>query len=258
MDTYLSLPSSSTKTSYKGIDVYDGLRRILMPDVEKTAVDFSPDPHLMMSPQQAGTCAWRSLMAFLRTKMEINDYKRLKCDIKLQSLLDWVQAKKNVEQNPRLIKKSHQKLCRNIVNLYRKKLIGDEYIQGAIEVLKPVSEWLHKNSNYYSKRPSKSVSYNYSTPWNSNTIENKHSLNGTLDSMRKNGSTIGTSMQPCDYTLESFKGIKANCPSQITADLDQAKNLANDAWTKGYDLPNYKGLLDFISRIPLQDDFWKQ
>ena len=53
-------------------------------------------------------------MAFMRTKMSLNDYKRFKCDIKLQSLQDFVQAQTGTisADDWRLVLKSHQNLSR--------------------------------------------------------------------------------------------------------------------------------------------------
>jgi len=89
-------------------------------------------------------------MAFLRTKMELNDYKRFKCDIKLQSLQDYVKnhSGKIDPADWRLVKKSHQNLCRAIVTLYQRKLVGDSYIQKAQEVLTPISEWIRSHAAF--------------------------------------------------------------------------------------------------------------
>ena len=121
LNSYDSHPINNRGTEYDKKDIYEGLKGLLKPKKERPLIEFK-----MKSPQRSGVCSWKSLMAFAYTRMQLNEYKRFKCDIKLQSLKDFVDADKD-EVTPKewlLVKKSRQNLCQSILRIYRQKLIG--------------------------------------------------------------------------------------------------------------------------------------
>lgn len=101
------------KVEYDAKDIYEGLKDLL--EVDPSQVISSNEAERPMIPQKSGTCAWRSLMAFCSKKMGEKQYKRFICDIKLQSLLDAVEAlrrtKKPSHTSCELIKRSLEKFC---------------------------------------------------------------------------------------------------------------------------------------------------
>ncbi|MCB1149752.1 MAG: hypothetical protein KDK48_06250, partial [Chlamydiia bacterium] len=105
--------------NYSEGDLFGRLKHHLQPAEEIAGVSA---PH--MSLQQSGVCAWRSLMAVMRTHMPENEYKRFVIQIKLASLKEHCAAliDKEWEKMPReaqnveygLITESAKKLARTL------------------------------------------------------------------------------------------------------------------------------------------------
>lgn len=258
MKENLYLPQQTKQTEYNESDIYIGLRNILKPDAEKTAQGFTTDPAWMMSPQRSGVCAWKSLMAFVRTKIDLNDYKRFKCDLRLQSLMDFVETSPAPRAlDWRLVLKSHEKLCRSILRLHREKKIGDAYLDSAKTALKPVSKWLHDHEACSTQRLVERVSFDYEAA-GKNRVYNKHLISETLDNKRQPNNASAVVLQPCQYVHEAISEIKASDPAQIGAELQKLSGIVEKAWLSGEDLALHSGLIDFIKRLDLNDEFWKK
>lgn len=261
MNSFTELPSSSTKTDYNERDIYEGLKKYLNPtDMAPIPKDISKS--LLMSPQPSGICTWKSLMAFLRTNMPYNDYKRFQCDIKLQSLISFVSTSKG-KPSPvdwRLVKNSHQKLCLSLLDLHKKKLIGDEYLNSVHSSLNNIAKWIKDNSTckYPPKVKVEDVKFI------SKKIEGvpfqppNYSDIKTLNQIKNDAKILSVETQPCNYTIEEFNKISIKDPKSIKKSLLAATELSTKAWMNHEDLALHKGIIDFISRLDLKDNFWKE
>lgn len=142
---HVTLPEdSTTPTKYHVGDIYDALRDLLQP--ESMSTEISEGTSFLMSEQQCGICSWRSLLAFVAVNTDQKTYKKFKCDIKIQSLVQRQKILQNERaldaEEWRLMKKSVKKLSRSIARLYEKYLIGEAYLNESTKILNPVVSWL--------------------------------------------------------------------------------------------------------------------
>lgn len=149
LNTYAFFPNSKTKTEFNVEDIYGGLKNLLKPE----SMSQPKDP--LKTTQRSGVCSWRSLMAFLSSRMPKAEYKRLACDIKMQSLLhrNWNTITDKSELN--LLQKSHETIARKLNKLAKEKFIGFRYLAKANLLLGTVESALknHKIKAYKSPLP---------------------------------------------------------------------------------------------------------
>jgi hypothetical protein len=125
------------KTMYSFRDIYCGLKRVLKVEKEE-AVNES----FFVQPQRSGTCSCRALLAFLRSKMEENTFRRFKMDLRIQALVSYAFAEKgkiSLQAHEHLIDRSVKLLSRKVERLYDKGSIGTEYLQDASAILQQVA-----------------------------------------------------------------------------------------------------------------------
>lgn len=130
---------------YNPKDIYEGLIDLLEPG---QVVAGGIDAEELKTRQRAGTCAWRSLLAFLATRLEKGAFKRLVLDIKLQSLADSVSMLGWQSLNARdfrLLHKSHRKLCRRVHKAFSS--VGEKYSVRASDKLKKIGVEIAKRRN---------------------------------------------------------------------------------------------------------------
>ena len=240
-------------TNYGEEDVYKGLKDLLNPSATSAA---GTDPRLMMPAQRSGVCAWRSLMALMRSKMPLADYLRFKCDIKLQSLHDYMQVLQGemdageVEELPlkwRLVKKSHQKLCRNIVHLAQRKLIGDAYLQQAQELLKPVSDWIHQNADCRFQRWAPPIPADYSAA--STAIELKDNLSTSLQQRVENPGQEELALQPYHQVSERFAQIDMTSPESMQEVFTEAIGIGEEGWSQAEDRSLHQSMINLVTAL---------
>lgn len=130
---------------YNESDIYEGLGHLL--EATETASSTEGDIR-PMTLQRTGICAWRSLMAFIATKMSKEEYKHFICDIKLQSLLDKVEAlkktKKPAHNTCELVKRSLTKLSRTVQKACKNHFISEKYYFQATHLIEKMSR--HANA----------------------------------------------------------------------------------------------------------------
>lgn len=146
LNNFAFYPNEKTKTQFGEEDIYEGLKSLLNPE------SISQPEGPLKTTQRSGICSWRSLMAFLSSRMSKAEYKRFACDIKMQSLLhrDWKNITDKSEIN--LLQKSHEKIARKLNKLVKEKFIGMRYLARANELLGIVGSYLkdHKIKAYKS------------------------------------------------------------------------------------------------------------
>ena len=252
-------PNESLSTQYGEIDIYESLRSYLQPEEQKAGPELVVNNEHFISAQKSGVCSWKSLMAFMRTKLELNDYKRFKCDIKLQSLTDFVKKQGDVNlEDWHLVKKSHQNLCQGIMRLYQNQQVGDEYLKSAQEALKTVSQWIHQNASCRYGKPIKHVDFDYYPAPRSAVIDNKHALAMPLDEVIKSPHAADVMGQPWMDLISQINTINLSDPIHIENNLITLNALLNKAWMAGHDISLHKGIITAVLNLNMDEKFWKK
>ncbi len=246
-------PNSQDKTQFSAKDIYQGLKALLRPEREKQGPAASPD-HLM-SPQRSGICAWKSLMAFLRTKMPLGDYKRLKCDMRLQSLADFVQnpssdAYDSPRYNYTLVKKAYQNLCRTILHLHKNGLVGDQYILSAKPALASIAAYCKTHAK--DRFQNRTYAMKDGCPYDEIALRDTPRLD-TIDAEK----TERTLLQKNSFAIDAFHKLETQDPQKIAEALETAVALASKAWKEQEDLCLYQGLLSTVLNLSMDPEFWK-
>lgn len=243
------------KTAFGEKDVYEGLKELLKPD---EIVIEPAHAHLFMTPQRSGVCSWKSLLAFMRTHMTLNDYKRFKCDIKIQSLMDYVNAHpENVKAvDWRLIKKSHANLCQSIVKLHQKGLVGDAYIEGMQEDLNNISVWIRRNASSRYTRGLEPLPYRHQ-PISSALPEGVDAtFSVPLIAQEPNQAGLAPRMQPWTDVRRQMWSLDVNNPATVSRSLEQIMVLGTKAFLNAEDEDLQKGLIDVVSHLSIDQNFW--
>ncbi len=261
LNSFLTHPTDYINNEYGEKDIYEGLKEILKPAKESS---FLPPADLnktrKKSPQRSGVCSWKSLMAFVSTRMDVNSYKRFQCDIKLQSLKNYVESFNSpvTAKEWRLVKKSHQNLCAAIVRLYKEKRIGDAYIKSAQEMMAPIFQWIHKHADCRFERQIEPPVFKYIPCIEDRALENKHSLPSALDSLRKAASAADTAAQPWKNSLESMTSLNFKEPEAVEKNLEQLVIAAKKTWLDREDMTLHKGLVQTVYNLDLSEEFWEK
>lgn len=256
-------------------DVYNGLRKLLNPK----SVDKSEKPKTLMSGQTGNVASMRGLFAMLRTHLEETGpggkecYKRFKCDLRIQSLVDAIDTfnsdgeiqasdKKRKsdfyflpQQSHRVVEKSLKRISCAVNRLYSKKLVSDSYLKEATEALEPVHKWLRKNQHVITKDEKPEHVYPYFDD-----------LRGTfgisprvipLDEMAAKGIEAENKNLGFDVTIK-LKKFSCRDPKQVENELNQILKIGDEAWKNGMDQALYTGLLFIIKQMPLELSFWEK
>lgn len=253
------IPNRPMPTGYGAADVYEALRIILKPKEVKAGSELNLHPEEFTTPQRAGVCSWKSLMAFLRTKVNVNDYKRFKCDIKLQSLKDFVQAQSHevTLHDWRLVKKSHENLCQAIVRLHQSRMVGDEYLQSALEALKPIAEWVQQHAHIRSRQPLPAEAFTYQpAPMREELMKNPHTLPSSLNEISRTQKNNLPIAQPWSDVMTQVHAVALNDPGKIGESLSQLNAILDKAWIAREDIALHKGIVDAVLNLELDEPFW--
>lgn len=255
------IPNSENRlTDYDEKDIYEGLKGILQPKKEQLVAQPSEsDEALMMSIQRSGTCSWKSLMAFMRTKMNPTDYKRLKTGIKIKVLADYVSLLSQEGSPPsarqwHLVKASHQKLCRTLVQYKEQSIITDDFILKTNKQLKDVSDWIHKESNcrFYKDEIN---TFQYAECGNVDKLKKIVPEESFLERHAETQQVVG--QQPCTYLASEIQTIiKSSKP--LRDKLATLLPLCQRSWQIGEDVALHSGILKFITELNIDKEFWKK
>jgi hypothetical protein len=113
------------KTDYNARDVYGGLKDLLKVRVEDTGDAEAILETSLVQAQRSGTCGYRSLLAFFKSKMDQGEFRRFKCDIALHALSAQMFLADSTTVDTRLWrlrKRGAGHLSRKINHLYQKKM----------------------------------------------------------------------------------------------------------------------------------------
>lgn len=246
-------------TDYSEKDIYIALRNMLSPkDVED-----DKKPRVFISPQSSGVCSMRALFAVLRTYLEVSNsevgkalYKRIKCDIRVQSLIDKINNYNDSKEisaagEYRLIKKSLQKTCRAVERLYVKDIVGDNYLSEVHAALNPVKKWVEDNQYKLlaPKRNPEVASYN--------PIINRLYFPSPKENEEKDVKSAKEEFKP-GWIVKRLKALTIKNTHEVRSFCSTVVDDGNRAWQQQEDQSLYNGLLYFISHLPTDDQFWSQ
>lgn len=148
LKTYAFFPTSSTKTEYDAKDVYVGLRALLRPTSIDVGNNEDLDVNTLKTTQSSGVCAWRSLLAFLATRMPKEQFKQFVCDVKLQSLADYIaqSSQKGWQADEwRLLERAQQKTAKAVRKAYTAQLIGTQHLFYSSAKLQRIARHINMN-----------------------------------------------------------------------------------------------------------------
>ncbi|MBS4167668.1 DUF3638 domain-containing protein [Parachlamydia sp. AcF125] len=143
--TYALLPEDeSQKTKYGTEDIYTGIISLLKPD-KMNYPENPPALDLLKTPQRAGVCSMRSPLVFLSTCMPKKAYKQFICDLRMQSLCDYisqVQDRALTNANWRLLEKSQTNLSKRIAKNLKNSILDEQYALSSAAKLTKISHFL--------------------------------------------------------------------------------------------------------------------
>lgn len=249
-----TIPKTNHNTDYDERDVYIALKEILNP----SSTDEGSEPSCLITDQTAGVCGMRGLFAVLCTYLEEEGgligkavYKRFKCDIRIQSLVDYIiNPMAEAEISPlgtrRFIQKSFQKICRSVDRLYNREFVSDAYVIEATDALNKVKRWLIENKE---TSASKYYEPSYMAVWSSIDL---HSLKA------KTADSIEGSQEVPKMVAEQLKALTTGGFQGIDKILDELQKIGESAWKEGADQALYTGLVYFVNHLPKDVAFWKE
>lgn len=231
----------NTETRFSEEDIYKNLRSYLEPDGVKK-LDKPAD----MSPQHAGVCSWKSLLAFMRNQMDETEYRLFKCEIQQQILLDNVKSDKAPDiMSYTLVKKGYEKLNRYLHKLEHEKVLSEKDISQIPQALEPIKAWLDLHKDVLNPKQ-----------------------NFEIPTMRKWDSSLH-SIQPSTYTNDlaigenrvAIEAIEHPLIDQVSQYKFDAKTFKKDletllpsletAWKREEDLALNMSCVALLKKIPL-------
>lgn len=237
-------------------DIYGALLEICRPS-EIVVLPESDGQPVLMTPQKSGVCGMASIYALARMNMTKNDYKRFKCDIRLQSLVDLINNPEPTDYSlseagrKRLVQKSLAKLSRSIDRLYKEGIVGQEYVNAAANHLQPVYDFLKVENapGLYEKIAFCPTDYN--PPDNFTYVPNQ--------SARLYKVAEGIEEPSASYIFanaaEKLRDLSLE-PKDISASLSLLHEISEGLLAQGNDIECYMVLTEKILRLPRSEDFW--
>lgn len=253
MKLFPKMTHTPENCDYNSNDIYVVWKKILKP----TSTNENEVPKICISPQSAGICSMKGLFAVLRTyyeelgKTEVKDYKRLKCDIRIQSFIDLHLTPKPKPAQWRLINKSFQKTCRSVDRLFSKNIVGYHYVSEANNHLTPIKKWLERHKDVVTKKNSLSASiYNYpiSLPLSSSDTP----LYKLSYFISRGGHFDGR------VTTESLIKLETHDSKNLLETIDKALDVCAKVGLDKENQALYTGLISFINKLPLDAKAWDE
>lgn len=235
------IPKSNTETQFREEDIYINLKNYLEPERVKK-LEKPAD----MSPQHAGVCTWKSLLAFMRNQMDEKEYRLFKCEIQQQILLDNVKANHAPDiMAYNLVKKGYEKLNRYLYKLEHEKVISENDISQIPQALEPIQAWLelHKNVMHPAQNfhlPDSRIWNDRQHPLESKAYVNDLSIGSKSLSLEKIEKPVSDQVSEFNFNAKTFK-----------KDLEEILHSLEKAWKHEDDLALNLSCLLLMKKIPL-------
>lgn len=229
-----------TPTHFDANDVYKGLFTYLEP---KEVVVVSPKIDRPLKLQRAGLCTYRSLLAFLSSRMSDNDFKRLKIDLKIKSLSEFQKKLENegaTFSEKQLLQKSIRKLSRSLIRLRKEGIVDDQYLNASLNLIE------RSVYTYYGeiKEPRAPIS------------EEKGYEIATLRSLPTPSLMTETKDDEAvapKFLLRQIKDLDLKDP-KVLEKIEDLRKIAMEAWEKGFNHEPHLFFEELIRSVP--DDVW--
>jgi hypothetical protein len=273
-------PADDTKkTNYSFRDIYFGLKTFLGVTKDHTTDETPVLEAQAINPQLAGTCTFRSLLSFLKTKMALDEYRKFCCDIRIQGLVA-NHLQRLQPQNPqkekissqaewRLVKRGLQTTSRKINRLLEKKVIGADYAIAAHEALQPVRQWVADKervnsptvetplNNTFEVQKSMKFSYrsvrSFVTPQKESKIESASNLSQTANIEESERLEMKPIHSPAPQKIES---LSFQDPTKFKSELEQLNEMLKRAFQNRQFPALHIGTIEAIRKITIDPKFW--
>jgi hypothetical protein len=253
--TAKKIPGDATPTNYDANYIYDGLVRLLDPK-EINVKDSS----LYKTPQKSGTCSWRSLMAYMSTKLDETEYKSLVRDLQLQTLVDTCDRTYNAVNNHksievdqwRLLEKAKEKVSRKID--HAKDVIDENYLIDCVSKLDKAEKQI-KDMRAKILRPMPSIGSSSEAPYaeakalvDNLKLKNIRSLQDQI-----NDFSIEESTQSWSSIVEDIQEYDGKSSLEVIEKVhDQIQKCLND---KQFEFAN-TAIYNYIASLPIEDEIY--
>ncbi len=241
------------ETNYTANDVYEGLKKLLEPKLNASSTDAQTTR--LMSPPELNVSPFRSLMAVLATELPRQQYKQLKTELKIESLLMCQEHLANQEtpetRQLRVLEKSVVKVSRSIEKLTKLSILDQATAKAALEILKPVSEWTLASAKPPAALPDPS-SLKKTDITSFQPLSSPPHLKQELDSLKnqsaKEPSNPALASKIKEFSLKIKQG-DITCFPEIEA-------LCRQAWDEKDYLSLQVGLQQLFFALPSDYPFW--
>ncbi|MCX6991323.1 MAG: DUF3638 domain-containing protein [Chlamydiae bacterium] len=237
-------------TKYTAKDLYEGLKDFLKPT---STVDGLDAP--LMQPQRAGTCACRSLFAFLKSKLPLREYQRMKLDLRIQALTGHLLTQKDPsisdEVQYHLIQESRAMLSRRVNKLAVNRIIGDTTLLKADEALKKADAWLNAHSI---PQTTLSTDHTFSPP--KNDIDVSTFLSSSLLTPSTDPQSIPIDETPISHLTSEINSYPLNNPQTFTNNIAKVTSLLQVAYDRNDYASVHFVVLNLIKKTPISEDFF--
>ena len=237
------------QTDYSATDIYRTLKSYLQP----TSITHGLDAPLM-EPQRAGTCACRSLFAFLKSKMPLEEYQRLKLDLRIGALSGFINSpieSTSSDVQYHLVNRATEKLSRRVSDLFRKRVIETSTLIAAKEQVERADMWL---TAHRIKKPAVSMEQNSTQPMNILACD----LAPPIVDLLARPEGIPPIETPLSPILSRIALYPLNNPTTFTENIQKVSAILKEA----YDNKEYRAvhfaIIELIKKIPLDEKFWKE
>lgn len=251
------IPGTTEKTSYDAPDVYKGLVALVGGTIELQ--QMTEDASAFMTTQRAGTCPFRSLMAWMKMQMA-DQYKLFKCDIQLQSLMDLVYNDKRptsdisfAEWN--LVQKSLEKLSRHLNQAHEDQVIDIDYLNNAKKLLTPVKLWVvrHQEIMFREKKQEASIVREFPVVTASDVI-----YQPAVPLQLQIQNTAVPFACPSCGNMEKFRSITFADSTQAVGSLQTMLSIMKEAQTQHAYTTLQEGALLLAKKLPFDPVFWQK
>lgn len=290
--SYINSEGKETKTDFQPRDIYISLTNLLQPSVMPNQEEFSL---LFKGQQGAGICAYKSILAFLHTRLieakgaELGNafYKRFVIDLKIQSLAQWTftnqhfkivqHFKKSILRCSQItfdfmpfshffMENPHKRpLIDRVVTIksYLKlcrsihKLYRKELVSP--QVLQQMCLALNPTKEFVDKISPQHFEHDitpkFQFPFKIYPLDAPFVKREPLISLIEQ-SSIKLKIKDISKVATSIMALDFSNPRTIVKDLIELQTIGWKAYRQAEDQALYAGLNHFIKKIPDQKEFW--
>ena len=281
LKNYRAIMTTKPTIPYVSRDVYHGLKSILGdPIVVLTTADS-------VQTQRAGTCSFYAILAFLKTKMEPNAYKKFKSDLKVQVLADHVlhaqsprvaafidkpalrqRFSQPIVVGPflfpaplqpvhftspshyRLVKEGLTRIAREVSKRYRENVVDSHYVDNSLQIFEEIRRHLNASKTIVFAKPDLTARPTYSSL---ELPSIAYSAVPIADSLEMSADIIS---QPHSSLLEEIHALGFSCPITLDYNLKRAMVKLNKAYSSNEFSVVSHGAVAVVKKLPLSPESW--